>query len=57
MSVEERIRYLLRAASRAEVEGDRWVAHLFRRMAKEALPLDVDPFKPISRRPRVAAAD
>ena len=38
MSVEERIRYLLRAALRAEDEGDRKVARALRRMAEEALP-------------------
>lgn len=38
MNVEERIRYLLRAALRAEGEGDRKVAQALRRMAEEALP-------------------
>ena len=38
MSIEERIRYLLRAASRAEVEGDDKVARALRRMAEEAVP-------------------
>jgi hypothetical protein len=37
MSVEERIRFLLRAALRAEGEGDRKVARALRRMAEEAL--------------------
>lgn len=36
MGVEARIRYLLRAATRAEREGDDWVAQVFRRMAEEA---------------------
>lgn len=39
MSVEERIRYLLRAALRAEGEGDSRVATTLRRMAEEARPL------------------
>jgi hypothetical protein len=39
MSVEDRIRYLLRAACRAEEEGKERVASLLRRMAREALPL------------------
>ena len=39
MSVEERIRYLLQAARRAEEDGKERVAHLLRRMAREALPL------------------
>ena len=39
MSVEERVRYLLRAATRAETEGDEFVARIFRRMAEEAVPL------------------
>ena len=41
MSVEERIRYLLRVAIRAEGEGDVRVARIFRRMAEEARPLDM----------------
>ncbi len=40
MSVEERIRHLLRAASRVEGEGDSRVAELLRQMAEEALPMD-----------------
>lgn len=43
MSVEERIRYLLRAALRAEDEGDRRVADSLRRMAREARPVDARP--------------
>lgn len=35
MSVEERIRFLLRTAIRAEGEGDEKIAHLFRRMAED----------------------
>lgn len=38
MSVEERIRYLLRAALRAEGEGNSRVARSLRRMAEEARP-------------------
>jgi hypothetical protein len=41
MSMEDRIQYLLRAATRAEDEGDVRVARLFRRMAREALPAKV----------------
>lgn len=40
MSMDERIRFLLRAASRAEGEGDQRAARIFRRMAEEARPLD-----------------
>lgn len=40
MTMEDRIRFLLRAATRAEGEGDRRVASTLRRMAREALPLD-----------------
>ena len=40
MTVDERIRYLLRAAIRAEGEGDLRVARAFRRMAEDARPLD-----------------
>ena len=39
MSIDERIRYLLRAATRAEDEGDVRVARLYRRMAQEAQPV------------------
>jgi len=35
MNVEERIRFLLRTAIRAEGEGDQRIANLFRRMAEE----------------------
>lgn len=41
MTADERIRYLLRVAIRAEGEGDLRVARSFRRMAEEARPLDV----------------
>lgn len=37
---QEKIRYLLRAALRAEGEGDRRVAETLRRMAAEAMPLE-----------------
>lgn len=37
MAVEERVRYLLRAACRAEDEGDKKVARSLRCMAKDAL--------------------
>lgn len=40
MVMEDRIRFLLRAASRAEDEGYRKVASTLRRMAEEARPLD-----------------
>ena len=40
MKWDERIWLLLRAASRAEGDGDHRVARLFRRMAEEARPLD-----------------
>ena len=35
MNVDERIRFLLRAATRAEGEGDLRIARNFRRMAEE----------------------
>ena len=38
MSVEQKIRQLLRAACRVEREGDRHVAAVLRRMAADALP-------------------
>ncbi|MBW3535223.1 MAG: hypothetical protein KY453_08425 [Gemmatimonadetes bacterium] len=38
MGIEDRIRYLLRAARRAEIEGDDRVAQALRRMADEAGP-------------------
>jgi len=41
MSVEDRIRYMLRAATRAEDEGDSRLARLYRRMAEEAQPVNV----------------
>jgi hypothetical protein len=40
MTMEERIRFLLRIASRAEGEGNDRAASAFRRMAEEARPLD-----------------
>ena len=39
MTMEDRIRLLLRAATRAEGEGDVRVADTLRRMAEEALPV------------------
>ena len=41
MRWDERIWLLLRAASRAEGEGDHKIARLFRRMAEDARPLDM----------------
>ena len=41
VNVDERIRFLLRAATRAEGEGDLRIARIFRRMAEDARPLDV----------------
>lgn len=35
MNVDERIRFLLRTAIRAEGKGDHRIAHLFRRMAED----------------------
>ena len=46
MSMDERIRYLLRAATRAEGEGDLRIARIFRRMAEEARPLDASELVP-----------
>ncbi len=40
--MDERIRILLRAATRAEGEGDDRVARIFRRRAEESRPLDVE---------------
>lgn len=40
MSWERKIRYLLRAALRAEDQGDRRVAETLRRMARDAVPVD-----------------
>ncbi len=37
MSVEDRVKFLLRAANRVEEEGDGRVADLFRQMAGEVL--------------------
>ncbi len=39
MSVDERIGYLLRAACRADGEGNARMADVLRRMAREALPV------------------
>ncbi len=39
MSMEQRIRYLLGAALRADEEGDARTARILRRMAQEAQPL------------------
>jgi hypothetical protein len=44
--MDERIRFLLRAATRAEGEGDQRIARIFRRMAEEARPLDVGDLAP-----------
>jgi hypothetical protein len=41
MSVDEKIRILLRAAARAEGVGDDRVARIFRRRAEEARPMDM----------------
>lgn len=49
MSVEERIRYLLRAAVRAEREGSERAARALRRMAEEARPLDISVNLPLVR--------
>lgn len=46
MSMDERIWFLLRAATRAEGEGDRRIARIFRRMAEEARPLDASELVP-----------
>lgn len=46
MTMDERIRFLLRAATRAEGEGDQRIARIFRRMAEEARPLDVSELVP-----------
>ena len=40
MNVEERIRFLLRAAVRAEGKGDFRIAQLFRRMAEGVRPME-----------------
>jgi hypothetical protein len=40
MTMDERIRFLLRAATRAEDEGNERVARNFRRMAEDARPVD-----------------
>ena len=39
MSMEDRVRYLLQAAMRAESEGQLRIARSLRRMAEEARPL------------------
>jgi len=41
MKWDERIWLMLRAASRAEGDGDQKIARLFRRMAQDARPLNV----------------
>ena len=41
MSMEQRIRYLLVAAQRADAEGDARRARILRRMAEESQPLVV----------------
>jgi hypothetical protein len=40
MSMEQRIRHLLQAASRAEAEGDLRTARVLRRIASEARPAE-----------------
>jgi hypothetical protein len=40
MSIEQRVEYLLRAALRAERDGDHRVARSLRRMADDILPLN-----------------
>lgn len=40
MTAEERIRFLLRIATRAEGEGDQRAASAYRRMAAEARPVE-----------------
>jgi len=40
MTWEDRVRYLLRAALRAEGEGDGKVAETLRRMARDARPVE-----------------
>ena len=40
MKTEERVRYLLRAAGRAEGEGNLRAANVLRRMAREVQPPD-----------------
>lgn len=57
MSVDERVRYLLRVATRAEGEGDHWVARIFRRMAEEARPLDRDAMSGVVTLPTGSPAD
>jgi len=47
MTVDERIRFLLRAATRAEDEGNERVARNFRRMAEDARPVDGDGALPV----------
>lgn len=42
MTVDERIRFLLRAATRAQSEGNERIARNFRRMAEDARPVDGD---------------
>lgn len=49
MNLDERIAYLLRAAARAEREGEARVADALRRMADEARPFDPqDPTGPLA---------
>ena len=57
MSVDERVRDLLRVATRAEGEGDHWVARIFRRMAEEARPLDRDAMSGVVTLPTGSPAD
>ena len=45
MTMEERVRFLLRIASREEDEGNERTARLFRRMAEESQPLELEPLE------------
>lgn len=46
MSVDEKVRMLLRAAARAEGEGDVRVARIFRRRAEDARPMGGNDLAP-----------
>lgn len=56
MSVEDRVKFLLRIARREEGEGNERMARLFRRMAAEAQPLEI-PGSVAGGSGRVLAAD
>jgi hypothetical protein len=47
MTMDDRVRFLLRAATRAEDEGNERVARNFRRMAEDARPVDGDGARPV----------